>query len=362
MSRVVTLLGNSFSAGDERELLIKPFFRLFTGSYKHRTIGEERFIEIEPFEEGFAVHYDSRIRPHCESFEKNRMAALDKASKRLHLALPLYLVVFALCGYVIYSGIFDEVAPLIIGNVILMGLLGVYVCMPLMHYKGEIKNTVFPEIIAFIGNYSYTPRISDKAGCYKEWDIIPSYDRERSEDHIQGEYKGVGIDLFETHLEDRRRDSDGDTSYVTVFDGVIICLDMHKNFNGKTIVKKDAGKLLNWLGNKFSSLETVRLEDPEFEKIFEVYSSDQIEARYLLTTSFMERLLRLVEMLGGKGVTCSFYQSKLLMLIPTKKNMFEPGSVFEPETFIDDAKSLLREIHTIHQIIDTLKLDQDIGM
>lgn len=37
--------------------------------------------------------------------------------------------------------------------------------------------------------------------------------------------------------------------------------------------------------------DVVRLEDPEFEKIFVVYSSDEVEARYILSTSFMERLV-----------------------------------------------------------------------
>ena len=42
--------------------------------------------------------------------------------------------------------------------------------------------------------------------------------------------------------------------------------------------------------------------------------------------------------------------------------MFEPGSIHEREDFIDDAKSLLSEMQSIFQIIDTLKLNQNIGL
>ena len=37
----------------------------------------------------------------------------------------------------------------------------------------------------------------------------------------------------------------------------------------------------------------MKLENPDFEKTFDVYSTDQIEARYLLSPSMMERLLAL---------------------------------------------------------------------
>ena len=44
-------------------------------------------------------------------------------------------------------------------------------------------------------------------------------------------------------------------------------------------------------------------------------------------------------------------------MIPLRKPMFEPGPITEPEDFIDDAQSLLKEIHLIFQIVDTLQLN-----
>ena len=50
------------------------------------------------------------------------------------------------------------------------------------------------------------------------------------------------------------------------------------------------------------------------------------------------------------------------MMISTKKDMFEPGSIFEPADFVDDVRSLLIEMNLIFEIIDILKLDMDIGL
>ena len=147
---------------------------------------------------------------------------------------------------------------------------------------------------------------------------------------------------------------------------------MNKNFSGKTVVKKDRGKMGNWFARKFNKplfskkpidLKNVKLEDPVFEKKFEVYSTDQVEARYLLTTSFMERLLELSGLFSKNGVIqCSFYLNKLLLMIPSDKNRFEVGSIYQPATFIDDIDQILKEMTIIFQIIDILKLERKTGL
>ena len=76
----------------------------------------------------------------------------------------------------------------------------------------------------------------------------------------------------------------------------------------------------------------------------------------------MERLKQLAEVFGGKTIQCCFYEKKLLIVIPLKKDMFEPGSIFEPEDFIDDSKSLLAELNLIFGIVDTLKLNMKVNL
>ena len=95
----------------------------------------------------------------------------------------------------------------------------------------------------------------------------------------------------------------------------------------------------------------------KFNKIFQVYSDDEVEARYVLSVSFMERLKELSEAFGSKVVQCCFYQEKVVFVVPIKKNMFEPGSIYANENFIDDAKSLLEEMDLICKIIDILRLN-----
>ena len=43
-------------------------------------------------------------------------------------------------------------------------------------------------------------------------------------------------------------------------------------------------------------LQDVKLEDISFDKRFNVYTKDQVEARYLTTPTFMERLKNLLRL------------------------------------------------------------------
>ena len=48
---------------------------------------------------------------------------------------------------------------------------------------------------------------------------------------------------------------------------------------------------------------------------------------------------------------------KLVILLESSKDWFEPGSIFEADDFVDDCKSLLKELSQIFSLIDTLRLN-----
>lgn len=339
-------------------------FSLLTGaSYGDGSINAE-FIESKPYEKGFANHYEDNLKPYVQEFEKRRINALEKARTRFFIAVILIMMAFGI-QILTYGLMFSaqEAQKYFMLTGFAGALLFLWVYAPVNNYSASIKSHIFPRILSFFGNCEYDPeRYSWLVESLKPSGIIPAYDVESSEDKIIYEYKGVKINLFETTLFDEYKDSKGVKYTRKIFHGIFISLSVNKSFKGKTIIKKDYGKIINWVKSKFSDLEKVDLEDTKFEEMFEVYSSDQIEARYLLTTSFMERLLKLADSFKSDDIKCSFYNNNLLMMIPLKENLFEPGSVYEQEDFIDECKLLLEQMNMIFGIIDTLKLDLNIGM
>ena len=321
----------------------------------------DTFPEEKDYEIGFSDHYNKYLKDKVERFEENRISTLKEARKRLIIWL-FYIFFTSFTVYFLYKNFLELNRDIVAFTTLILVSIGVaapffWIFSPIWSYEENIKKEIFPNVLNFFGDFKYHIETKKSVKEYYATELIPKHDTEIAEDHITGTYKDIKVDLFETKLS---KDSDENSN--TVFDGIIVELSMNKSFSGKTVVKKDFGTVGNWFINKSTSLKKVKLEDPNFEKMFEVYSDDQVEARYLLTVTFIERLKELVENFGGKSIQCCFYNNKLLMMIPIEKDLFETGSIYEAEDFIDDSKSLLKELSLIFNIIDTLKLNMKINL
>ena len=340
----------------DRKTALRDFVSLLKGQNLVPANVDASFEDPEDAEKPFAPHYEKHVRPHVESFERKRIETLQVLRKRALIAIPIYVV-----GTVVllYVGDGDYV---LFWLALAMAVLSFWCYMPVKQFQSAVKGEIFPSIFSFFGEdfqYSEEGRLSIES--LEPSDIIPSYRTEETEDYIKGSYKGVELELTEAWLSQRSKRKDEDAAEFK-FKGLFILLSMNKNFSGKTIVVRDAGNIFNWVASKFRLMEKVALEDPVFEKKFEVYSTDQVEARYLLTTSFMERLLELSASFGDSGLQCSFYDDRLLLMIASKKDHFEIASIFQPSVFTDDINTILREMSMIFRIIDDLKLHQRTGL
>lgn len=187
-------------------------------------------------------------------------------------------------------------------------------------------------------------------------------DRYRGEDLIQGKVGKTDIRLSELHTEDKRQSGKNQTHYVTLFKGIFFIADFHKNFNGVTFVLSDVAEKTfgSWLGNAFQSWnkgrgELVKLENPDFEKEFVVYSTDQIEARYILTLTMMERILNFKRRTGQK-LEMSFINNKVHMAISFKDNLFNVN-INQPITDFNLIKQYYEELMFTIGIVDELNLN-----
>jgi len=141
-----------------------------------------------------------------------------------------------------------------------------------------------------------------------------------------------------------------------IFKGLFVVSSINKKFSSSTYILPNSWMKIS---NKFSaSFKRVKLEDPNFEKEFDVYSDNQIEARYLLTPSFMERLVKLNSL---KSLRCCFIEDKLFIALNQQEDFLLKFSITEVIDH-DRVKKILTEIQIFFDIIDALKLDINIGL
>lgn len=192
-----------------------------------------------------------------------------------------------------------------------------------------------------------------------------SADRYESEDLIRGRVGETDIMLSEVHAQYRSTSTDSKgrtrTTYHTFFRGLFLMADFHKHFSGTLRVMPGYSGLLGGIGRAlagfrpFSAEKVVQLEDPEFDEMFIVYGSDDIEARYILSPSMMRRILDLRRRWNDQ-VRLSFFESSVCLAISHKNNLFEP-SLKTPVGCGTQLGRIASEVRTCLDLVEDLSLN-----
>ncbi|MBN3581914.1 DUF3137 domain-containing protein [Algoriphagus aestuarii] len=107
------------------------------------------------------------------------------------------------------------------------------------------------------------------------------------------------------------------------FRGMFCWMKFQKKLEGHTVVfsRNQGVKLDRWSSFKFREEQEIFLEDPRFSKNFIVYGTDQVEARYVLSTSLMERILELKEKYDS-SLYLSFQNKQLHLAVKNENGLF----------------------------------------
>lgn len=206
--------------------------------------------------------------------------------------------------------------------------------------------------------YQLAPAEPQDIMTFRSLGLAPAWDRASYEDRLTGRRNETPFEFFEAHLEKKQVTRDGkgrsQTTWVTVFRGQCLVVKFHKPFNGVTKVYRDQG-MLNFVGRleQLGKAQKVSLEDPVFEKAFEVYSTDQIEARFILTPDFMERLVALEAAFAGRQVRCAF-SGERMYLCCEGKNLLEIGSMNRRMDDLGRVRDMLTDFAAIFLLIDAM--------
>jgi len=255
--------------------------------------------------------------------------------------------------------------------------LFIWVHMAKSPYNAEYKNIVIPAVLKSFGKFAYDAKGQINMENIKSADIVPKYTRIRSEDYFYSKLGDIKFEFCELELSIRS----GKNTYLE-FKGAAILFTLPFKFQAHTTIGLDEGKLSNIIKSKSNSKKTVRLENPEFEKRYEVYSTDQQAARYVLTPAMMERIMALNDlfiehvsvgkvMSGHKlksemikkaknnkhsSLQCEFWDNKMLIMIPSTR-LLEAPNINKSVYNLEGVRLIYEEITIITSIIKQLKLD-----
>ncbi|MBP5353209.1 MAG: DUF3137 domain-containing protein [Alphaproteobacteria bacterium] len=314
---------------------------------------DAEYIELK---KKFDEYYTESLYPVLKKNERSRYFYLSYVFVLLLMGFVFYPTIM---WYILHSPMMqDRQNPgmlLAASGAVLMLL-----CGPLYLYRKKVKPDIMPMFANFFGDFEYLYEQVLDSDLLVASDLFGKFNQNIGDDYFCDTYDDVRITVAEEKLRQVHADDKGNIQKKKVFTGICILLEMNKNFVGRTVVLEDKG-LFN-VFNRVKGLQNVKLEDSKFEKYFEVYADSQIESRYLLTTAFMERMLKLRDLYHGTSLQFNFSDNKLLIAIRTKENMFEANSFWRTNLNRKRINRVFDQFYTIFSIIRILKLNQRIGM
>jgi hypothetical protein len=306
--------------------------------------------------------YQSELLPDLEKLEAQRINVKKKLIQAVLIVLGLNLV------FLFVAGLFGLNLTFLFLFLVLSAIFTLFPWHVKYYrdYHAGFKAAIIPRIVAFV----HQGLRYDKDGWVSKEEFLASHlfhDRlgeYKGDDLVSGTIGETAIKFSEIHAKrvDIVRQGSSSSSanrgtkkrYIPIFSGLFFVADFNKAFKGTTVVLPDtAQKLFGDMGQALQALnvqngQLIKLEDPEFEKLFVVYGEDQVEARYLLSTSLMRRIVDFRNR-TRKEMRLSFSASKLHVAIPLARELFEPKIM----------ESLLTIAH-VQEYYDDLKLAIDI--
>ncbi|XHR30155.1 MAG: DUF3137 domain-containing protein [Chthoniobacteraceae bacterium] len=295
----------------------------------------------------------SEIAPTLNSLESARKTAFK------HIGIGLGVFAAVLGCMALYSHLNNNWVPffasLVIGGVIFAG----FTTISLGKVESAFKSQVIPKLLQAIDkSLSYESKSYIDQSEFTQSGLFQEPDRYRGKDFVEG---NIGETLIRFSLVDAEeeyeevvRDSDGkirtETRYRTIFRGLFFVADFNKNFNGETLVRPTT--VVSFFRKLFGNY--VALEDPEFNNLFTVTSTDQVEARYIMTPSLMEKFKALRARLGE--FRASFFSKNLYLAVDMEFDSFEP-SLTESFTAKDQLEKIMGHLLSITRIVEDLGLN-----
>ncbi len=334
--------------------------------------------------------FNEKIKSGVDRMEKERVSKsnLVKILNRTAIGLFILSVLLILAAFFVFP-------PAVLLGFPLIGvcvIIAVAAQVVKFKFVSKIKKDLFPYIIKAIGpDLSYYPgklkfipewmtgmKINNidlsliqafinmfmpkqkniNLGNVGEYGILPPHNIFEQDDAIDGRYNGRQVEIVEFELMEHHTyyssESSGGSNIRKVFRGILFKTTLDKPFKSRVIVRQKGAAYCG-----VQKMQKVVLESNEFNNIYEVFAEDQVEARYFLTTSMMDRLINIYKC--GQNINLSVVNNNIAVVKQTKKDMFEPD-INKPLNDVNSYYEVLMQTKTILDFITDLKLDVNVGL
>ncbi|QYI99786.1 DUF3137 domain-containing protein [Thalassovita mediterranea] len=333
-----------------------------------------RLHPVRPEHEAARLLWQDRLAPRLSEMEEERKAVIKRAIMHT-IATGAFIAALVFAAIIAFG--FEAIFPFgIFAGIVATFIACAAVWMPVFTMKSQTKQLVVGAACEPFG-FTYQTLHQDFSGVsslrslgtwvsanrstvfskgdepptpaferLKAVGLMPTYDTRKFEDLIEGVRADAAFTMVECKLT-QQQGSGKNRRTVTKFQGLLLNIEYPDRFLGRTLLARDGW----WSWGRKNGMQEVQLVSKELEDAFTVYSTDQVEARTLLTPDRMERLIALERHFKGSKLRGVFEEGHLTIALEAK-DQFEAGSIFKP--LMDPARYVetLTEIGLICDLID----------
>lgn len=280
---------------------------------------------------------------------------MDSMRRRVALNYLVGLLLFVL-GFLINI--------IFIGTFIVFVILFTRGTIKFIKYRGMFKKEVVGKVVHLINpRYQYSTNKHISLNDFNQSKISSKPASScKGDDYVSGIIDKTQFEFSELKALHEYQVSSGDNrtekKYETIFNGIFFIADFNKHIQGETFVIPDyAERLLGKSGQNLQRSwrgELVKLENPDFEKHFAVFSTNQVEARYILTPTMMEAIVNIREKIG-RNFSLSFTGERVYCGVVFNRGLFEP-SLFRSVRYGD-----VEFMHTLFTLIEVIITEMNLN-
>lgn len=182
---------------------------------------------------------------------------------------------------------------------------------------------------------------------FRAYQLFEPPDRYWTQDLVSGTAGRTGIRFAMVHAQ-KAVGSGKDKHFEHMFRGLLFVAQFNKGVRGTTRVASGEAGFLEELTQAH-----VELENPRFDDRFRVQSTDQVEARYILTPEMQERFVALGD--EFEHIVAAFFEDKVAIALELDYTFFEPE--IDSRFDFEQVRRLLSRLKLLVGIVDALDLN-----
>lgn len=249
------------------------------------------------------------------SISDEKIESMRKTSIMIYASMAVIIL-----AIIIYIIVVDMCNPLVVGLAFLSLAIAFFVATrmksQIMPYLSE---KLISELNTRIKSIEFDPKKGLPEKIFSASDFVKSYKTYSSSNLLVGNIDNYDF-IFSEAVVRNTTSTSTEKNPVVIFRGIIGITDAKNEEMINMVIAPDiSNKFLNSFFEDAkkgmgSDVNIIRLENPEFERYFEVYCQDQIMARRIITLKFMENLVKLRNEIN-KNITVIYKGTRIYFFV-----------------------------------------------